>query len=343
MTPPLLLRVLQGELVDRPPVWLMRQAGRYLPEYQVLKQKYDFFTRVQTPALACAITMQPIKIIHPDAAIIFSDILVVPQAMGMVVEMHEGKGPLLPNPITSVKDINQLNTTEASIKLSYVYEALTLTRKELDKNLTLIGFAGAPWTVFCYMIEGKGSKTFDRAKSFCYQERDRAHQLLQKITQVTIEYLTAQIKAGADCVQLFDSWAGLLDKKDFLEFSLPYMNQIVTAIKPFAPIILFAKGVIHSLSELCDTKATALGIDWTITPQQARNITRHNIILQGNYDPAKLFQDQKNIQQDIKTMIQEFGKDRYIANLGHGLLPQTPVDNVRCFVDTVKNFGSMTK
>src|SRR6478735_2916518 len=220
-----------------------------------IKKKYDFFTRVQTPELAAAITLQPIDIIGTDAAIIFSDILVVPQAMGMEVQMNEGKGPLLPVTIRQMEDVRRLIVDEAHHRLQYVYDAISLTKQRLDGRVPLIGFAGAPWTLFCYMVEGKGSRTFDHAKAFCYQFPEVSHALLQDITTVTINYLQEQIKAGADCVQLFDSWAGVWDKKDFSIFCLPYIQQIVESVKDYAPVIVYAKGAWRSLPELHKTGA----------------------------------------------------------------------------------------
>jgi uroporphyrinogen decarboxylase len=211
----LLLKALRGEKTARPPVWMMRQAGRYLPEYMEIRKKYDFFTRVQTPELACEITMQPIRIIEPDAAIIFSDILVIPQAMGLEVQLEESKGPLLPKTIANEKDVNDLREATAEDELSYVYKAISLCKQELNGKVPLIGFAGAPFTILCYMVEGKGTKTFDKARQFCFVNPELAHKLLQKITNVTINYLKKQVAAGADCVQIFDSWSGLLSPADF--------------------------------------------------------------------------------------------------------------------------------
>lgn len=334
----LLLKALSGAKVSRPPVWMMRQAGRYLPEYMEIKRKYDFFTRVQTPELAAAITLQPIDIIGADAAIIFSDILVVPQAMGMEVTMHEGKGPALPVTIKTIQDVNQLIVDEAHHHLQYVYEAIALTKEQLNGRVPLIGFAGAPWTLLCYMVEGKSSKTFDTAKAFCYTDPELAHTLLQSITDVTIEYLKAQVKAGVDCVQIFDSWGGLWDKEDFALYSLPYIDQIIMALKEECPVIAYAKGVWHSLPELQQTGAAALGLDWCNTPHHARLLTNNSITLQGNYDPVKLLQPINKIRADVKTMIDAFGVQQYIANLGHGIIPKIPVDHVKAFVDAVKEY-----
>ena len=214
----LLLRALKGEPLHRPPVWMMRQAGRYLPEYMALKARYDFFTRVQTPELAAEITLQPIDIVGPDAAIIFSDILVIPQAMGVEVLMEEGKGPWLPRTIHTIADIQALHTGGVEESLGYVMKALALTKSELNGRVPLIGFAGAPFTILCYMVEGKGSKTWDKAKKFCFTQPALAHALLQKITDITIAYLQAQVRAGADAIQVFDSWSGSLSKADFETF-----------------------------------------------------------------------------------------------------------------------------
>lgn len=334
----LFLKALKGETVERPPVWMMRQAGRYLPEYMKLKAKYDFFTRVQTPELAAEITLQPIDIIGTDAAIIFSDILVIPQALGMEVLMEEGKGPVLPNVIKTENDITALNENGVTERLNYVMDALKITKKELNGRVPLIGFAGAPFTILCYMIEGKGSKTFDKAKQFCFSQPELAHKLLQKITAVTIQYLNAQVDAGADVVQVFDSWSGLLSPVDFNVFALPYLKQIVEGVSSKAPVVLFPKGSWYALPELAKTGASALGIDWCITPAEARRLTNSSITLQGNFDPAWLLTDPATIKKAVTSMIDAFGVHRYIANLGHGILPNVPVDNARAFVNAVKNY-----
>lgn len=335
----LLLKALRGEVVSRPPVWMMRQAGRYLPQYMKLKAKYDFFTRVQTPELACEITLQPIDIIGTDAAIIFSDILVIPQALGLQVLMEGGKGPLLPKTISTQNDIDNLESEGAAERLDYVCKAISLTKKELNGRVPLIGFAGAPFTILCYMVEGKGSKTFDKAKQFCFTQPMLAHQLLQKITIATIEYLKAQVQAGADCVQVFDSWSGTLSPDDFNAFAFPYLKQISDALSPLCPVILFPKGSWYALKQLSETSASAIGIDWTVTPEYVKEQTSNKITLQGNFDPVKLLLPPKEIQQEVKKMIDAFGTQRYIANLGHGILPHIPVDHAKAFVDAVKNYS----
>jgi uroporphyrinogen decarboxylase len=317
---------------------MMRQAGRYLPDYLTLKAKYDFFTRVQTPELATAITLQPIDQVGVDAAIIFSDILVIPQAMGLEVLMEEGKGPSLPKVMQTQKDVDELITEGAEESLKYVYDALSLTKKELNGRVPLIGFAGAPWTILCYMVEGKGSKTWDKAKQFAYTQPALTHQLLQKITNITIDYLKHQVKAGADTVQVFDSWAGALSPEDFKTYAQPYLLQIADAVSADAPVILFPKGTWHAIEDLSKSSAAGLGIDWTTSPQQARAFAGDRITLQGNFDPSKLLAPIPQIQKWVKKMIDGFGTQRYIANLGHGITPNVPVDHARAFVDAVKGY-----
>ncbi len=335
----LLLQALRGEKVSRPPVWMMRQAGRYLPEYMELRAKYDFFTRVQTPELAAEITVQPVDIVGVDAAILFSDILTVPQAMGAEVLMVDGKGPVLPNKVQSKYEVNQLNSGDAVVnQLSYVYDAVRSTKKVLANRVPLIGFAGSPWTLLCYMVEGKGSKNFSEAKSFCFKQPKAAHALLQKITDVTIGYLKGQIEAGVDAVQLFDSWGGLLSPTDYQEFSLQYVQQIVTAIGD-TPTILYGKGCWFAYEEYAKTGAHAIGVDWTVSPKTARQLAGESITLQGNFDPVRLFSPIEDIERLTKEMIDEFGSQSYIVNLGHGILPNVPVDHAKAFVNAVKNYA----
>lgn len=334
----LLLKALRGEDVDRPPVWMMRQAGRYLPEYMRIREKYGFFERCQTPELACEITIQPVDIVGVDAAILFSDILVVPQAMGLEVQLVESKGPVLPEPLKSAADLNRIHVPEVKDELGYVFEAIRLIKKELNDRVPLIGFAGAPWTLLCYMVQGKGSKTFDEAKAFCFTQPELAHTVLQMLTDTTIAYLREQARAGADVVQVFDSWGGLLSPADFEQFSLQYIRQIVTALKDEVPVIVFAKGAWFALEQIAATGAMGAGIDWCITPQQARQFAGNNITLQGNFDPSRLYMSPPQIKREVHEMIRAFGKKRYIANLGHGILPTVPVDHARAFVDAVKEY-----
>lgn len=334
----LFLRALKGETVSRPPVWMMRQAGRYLPEFRALRDKYDFFTRCQTPELAAEITVQPIRIIGPDAAILFSDILVVPQAMGIEVQMKENVGPWLPQPIRSQKEVDKVQIPDIEETLGYVMDAIKLTKEMLNDEVPLIGFAGSPWTIFCYAVEGKGSKSFDTAKSFCFQDPNAAHALLQKITDTTIAYLLKKVESGVDAVQIFDSWGGMLSPEDYSLFSWQYINQIVEALANVTPVIVFGKGCWFALKEMADSRASGIGVDWTCSPLNARYLTGRRKTLQGNFDPARLHAPIPVIQKMVKQMIDAFGKDQYIANLGHGILPNIPVDHAKAFVDAVKNY-----
>ena len=362
-TKPLLLQALTWEKITRPPVWCMRQAGRFLPEYRELRDKYDFFTRVQTPELATAITLQPVDIFGVDAAILFSDILVVPQAMGLTVELVENKWPFLPNTIRTKEDVEKLSSNAAD-NLGYVYDAVQMIKWELGKRVNppnplsqggiqtnqptnplshyptipLIWFAGAPFTLLCYMVEGKGSKTFDKAKKFCLTEPVLAHALLEKITNVTIAYLKNQVTAGVDVIQVFDSWSGLLSPEDFRLFALPYLTRIADELAELAPVILFPKGSNYALEELSQTRASGIGIDWTITPEEARKLTGGNITLQWNFDPSHLYLSPEQIEREVHEMIRRFGTQNYIANLGHGMLPDIPVEHAKAFVNAVKSY-----
>ena len=334
----LFLRALNNESVERPPVWMMRQAGRYLPEFRAIRDKYDFFTRCKTPELAAEITVQPIRIVKPDAAILFSDILVVPQAMGIDVELKENIGPLLPNPIRSAADVNNVRIPDIHESLGYLMDAIKLTKEMLNNEVPLIGFAGSPWTIFCYAVEGKGSKSFDTAKGFCFSQPEAAHALLQKITDTTIAYLIEKVKAGVNAIQVFDSWGGMLSPADYQEFSWKYINQIVEALAPYTKVIVFGKGCWFALGEMAKSKASAIGVDWTCSPQNARYLTGGNITLQGNFDPSRLLSPIPTIKKLVHEMIDAFGKDNYIVNLGHGILPNIPVDHAKAFVDAVKEY-----
>ena len=335
----LFLKALRGETVTRPPVWMMRQAGRYLPDFMALKDKYDFFTRCQTPELATEITLMPIDQIGPDAAILFSDILVVLQAMQIEVEMKEGIGPWIPSPIRTQKDVDQVIIPNIHEHLGYVLDAVKMTQKELNNRVPLIGFAGSPWTLLCYAVQGQGSKNFDIAKGFCFSQPALAHELLQKITTTTIAYLKEKVNAGVHAIQLFDSWGGLLSPEDYQEFSWPYLQQIVAALKEMTPVIVFGKGCWFALHEMSQSGASALGVDWTCSARNARYLSGGKITLQGNFDPARLLSPIPKIKQGVHEMITAFGKDRYIVNLGHGILPNIPVDHAKAFVDAVKEYS----
>lgn len=334
----LILKVARGEKVDRPPVWLMRQAGRILPQYRALRAQLSGFKElVETPALAAEVTIQPIDELDVDAAIIFSDILVIPEAMGLTYEMVEKKGPFFPETIKQAADVKKLNSGEgAASELQYVFDAIEITKRELAGRVPLIGFAGAPWTILSYMVEGQGSKTFSKARKLLYQNPKVAHELLQKITDTTIAYLKLKVAAGADMLQVFDSWAGILPKDQYSTFAIPYIRQICDAIHE-VPITVFAKDAWFALEELGQLDCNTIGLDWHITPQQARQAIGSSKALQGNLDPCLLYAPHDKIAAKTNAMLAGF-QGQHIVNLGHGVYPDTPLDGVKCFVNTVKAY-----
>ena len=336
----LILRAARGETVERTPVWIMRQAGRILPEYRAIRQSLSGFKElVETPELAAEVTIQPVDILGVDAAIIFSDILVVPEAMGLEYQMIENKGPYFEKTIQTLADLEKINVPDVDDTLYYVMEAIKVTKKELNNRVPLIGFAGAPWTIFSYMIEGQGSKTFSKAKKMLYTNKQLSHQLLEKIAQTTIKYLKAQIKAGADIVQIFDSWAGILSYEQYLEFGMKYVSMICNAVNE-VPVTVFAKGAYFARKEMGELNCNTIGLDWNMDIQKSRELIGKEKTLQGNLDPCMLYSDFDTIKLETSKMLSSFGPNRHIANLGHGVYPDMHPDKVRCFVDTVKEFKS---
>lgn len=334
----LVIRAARGQEVERAPVWLMRQAGRVLPEYRATRARAkNFIEFVKNPELACEVTVQPVDILGVDAAIIFSDILVIPEAMGLPYQMIEAKGPWFEKTIRSAADIDALKVAGGD-DLDYVMKALKLTKKTLDGRVPLIGFSGAPWTLLAYMVEGSGSKTFSKAKQFLYTQPELAHRLLDKITNSCINYLKSQVEAGADMLQIFDSWAGVLSEKMYYEFSLRYISKICDALAPLVPVTVFAKDAHYAVGKIAQTSCNTIGLDWTIDPRAARNQATHKT-LQGNADPCLLYADEKTIVAETQSMLQSFGKQRYICNLGHGLYPDLDKEKVKLFVDVVKAFN----
>ncbi|KAI9680149.1 MAG: Uroporphyrinogen decarboxylase in heme biosynthesis [Trizodia sp. TS-e1964] len=329
----LLIRTAKGEKVNRPPVWVMRQAGRYLPEYHQVKGNHDFFECCRTPEIASALTLQPIERFAGliDAAIIFSDILVIPQAMGMTVEMLDGKGPHFPDPLKTPDDkqFKEIMDRDVDVQkeLKYVYDAITLTRHKLRGRVPLIGFCGAPWTLFCYMTEGGGSKLFIAVKTWIYKYPEASEKLLKKIAELCVEYLALQVVAGAQLVQVFDSWAAELSPNSFAKFSLPYLRHISAGLpkrlnelkQPRVPMTVFAKGAWYALDELCDSGYDVVGLDWLQDPAAAVHIARGRVVLQGNADPGVLYGTKGEITRVVEDMAQGFGggKGGWIANLGH--------------------------
>jgi uroporphyrinogen decarboxylase len=334
----LLLRAARGEETERTPVWLMRQAGRILPQYRAVRNSVSGFKELaETPELAAEVTIQPVDILDVDAAIIFSDILVVPEAMGLSYDMVEQKGPNFPRTIQNLADIEELRSEEAHLELEYVYEAIRITKKALNGRVPLLGFAGAPWTILAYMVEGHGSKTFSKARKMLYTEPQMAHTLLQKITDTTIKYLKSQITAGANLVQIFDSWAGILPPAQYQEFSGRYISQICTAITE-VPVTVFAKGAFFALPDLARFDCNVIGLDWNMDIATSRQVVGPDKTLQGNLDPCALYGSFDQIKAETHRMLAAFGPYRHIANLGHGVYPDTDPDKVRCFVESVKTY-----
>lgn len=339
-----LLKAATGKEVDKVPVWVMRQAGRYLPEFQAVRAKHDFFTVCRTPELACEVTLQPLRRYdHLDASIIFSDILVIPQALGMTVEMHPGVGPVFPNPLQDVSEIDGLKEEGAVSRLTYVGDAITLTRHKIDGKVPLIGFTGAPFTLMGYMIEGGGSKTMSKTKEWLQTYPKDVHRLLSLLTRVIIDYLVMQVESGAQLLQVFESSADHLTREQFSEFSAPYLKDIRTGVQKKlqektldqVPMTVFAKGGGHSLDIQAQMGYETIGLDWTVDPIEARKIVGDNITLQGNLDPQDLYKTPEEIKKLTIEMVKKFGKHRYIANLGHGITPQTPLESMTAFTEAV--------
>lgn len=339
------LRAARGEPVDRVPVWVMRQAGRYLPEFQEVRKEHDFFEVCQTPELACEVTMQPLRRFDLDASIIFSDILVIPQAFGMTVEMQPGVGPVFPEPLETPADMAKLTPDGAVSRLTYVGEAITMMRHKLDGKVPLIGFTGAPWTLMGYMIEGGGSKTMSKAKSWLKKYPEDSKTLLTLLTNAIVDYLEMQVKAGAQMLQVFESSAEHLSKETFLDIAMPYIKKIRDDLVERltnqgisrVPMVLFAKGAGHSLKEQSKLGYDVIGIDWTVDPIEARKEVGPNITLQGNLWPEDMYKSPEEVRALATEMVKKFGKTRYIANLGHGITPKTPIVSMETFVDAVHN------
>ncbi len=333
----LILRAARGEKTERTPVWLMRQAGRILPEYRAVRERLSGFKElVETPERAAEVTIQPVDLLGVDAAIIFSDILVIPEAMGLTYEMVEKRGPYFPKTIRTAADLQQLRVAPPEA-LHYVYDALRITKRELNGRVPLIGFAGAPWTLLAYMTEGGGSKTFSKARGMLYQQPDLAHQALDMITESTIGYLQAQVAAGADMLQIFDSWAGVLGPDHYRAFSLKYISRICDAL-PDVPVTVFAKDAWFALDDLKNVNCRTVGLDWTMDPVTVRQ-QLPNKTLQGNLDPCALYGSYADIRTETKKMLTAFGDHPHIANLGHGVYPDTDPDKVKCFIEAVKEFS----
>ncbi len=341
------LRALAREPVDVTPVWMMRQAGRYLPEYrQTRQQAGDFMSLCQSPQLACEVTLQPLRRYAFDAAILFSDILTIPDAMGQGLYFEEGEGPRFRKVIRQPGDVEQLPEIKVAESLSYVTDAVSLIRKELNGSVPLIGFSGSPWTLATYMIEGGGSKDFRQAKQFLYDQPEAMHLLLSKLAQAVTDYLNAQIEAGAQAVQIFDTWGGVLTPANYRAFSLAYMKQIVAGLHKQAegrqvPVILFTKNGGQWLEDIADSGCHCVGLDWTVDIADARQRIGDKTALQGNMDPSVLYASPDVIRNEVASILQGFGAGPgHVFNLGHGITPQVDPANVSVFVDAVHELSA---
>jgi uroporphyrinogen decarboxylase len=335
----LILRAAKGESIERYPVWLMRQAGRILPEYREVRSKLSGFKElVETPERAAEVTIQPVDLLGVDAAIIFSDILVVPEAMGLEYQMLEQKGPWFEKTIRSREQLSFIDVEiDVEDRLSYVLEAIRITNHELSGRVPLIGFAGAPWTILCYMVEGKGSKTFSESRKLLYTDPDLAHELLGRITDVTIQYLKAQVKAGAHMLQLFDSWAGILGTEQYAEFGLKYIEKIANALNE-VPLTIFSKGAITSVPAIAKLNCNTVGLDWNMDIPSIRKEIGETRTLQGNLDPCALYSSHAEVERLTKKMLDSFTSKRHIVNLGHGVYPDIDPEKVKTFIKTVKDY-----
>ncbi len=338
-TQSLFIKACYKQPVDRTPVWIMRQAGRYLPEYRALRSEYSFLTLCKTPELAATVSLQPVERLSVDACILFSDILFVPETLGLKLHIDENKGgPQFENPIRTIDNIQKLTPPESLESLDFVFKTIALLKQRLPSHIPLIGFSGAPWTLAVYMIEGKNSKTFSHPKQLLYSDPLSMKKLLSVLTAVVTDYLAQQILSGADAVQLFDTWGGLLPPDEFREFSLAPLQQIVQSLRKYnVPIIVFCKDCGHSLEDIASTGCTVVGLDWSTDIGKARRKIGHIVALQGNLDPSVLYAPPKTIKKYVQKILSAYGYGSgHIFNLGHGILPDVPVEHVQALIEYVK-------
>ncbi len=336
----LLIRALQRKPVPRTPIWIMRQAGRYLPEYRRLRaQAGDFLSLCKNPELACEVTLQPLRRFSLDAAILFSDILTIPDAMGLGLYFAEGEGPCFHRPLRSIEAIMALTVPDPGQDLAYVLDAVRLIRQEMPKELPLIGFSGSPWTLACYMVEGRSSRDFKQILRLLYDEPQVVHLLLAKLSQAVIAYLEAQVEAGANALMIFDTWGGILTSLNYQHFSLDYLAKIVKQLKhkyPEIPLILFTKGGGQWLKQIADTGCDALGLDWTVNLTDARAQVGAQVAIQGNLDPVVLLANPDCIHQQVSKVLAAFGQgEGHVFNLGHGITPDVPPEHVTAMIEAV--------
>lgn len=332
------LRALLQQPVDRQPIWIMRQAGRYLPEYRATRQKAGSFLNLcKTPELACEVTLQPLARFDLDAAILFSDILTIPDAMGLGLQFVENEGPRFSKSLSNEQDIKDLPIPDPYSHLAYVMDAVALIKKELNQALPLIGFAGSPWTLACYMLEGGSSgKQFEKIRKMAYANPDLLHLLLEKLSAATLLYLNAQIESGVNAIMLFDTWGGLLSPLQYESFSLSYMRKIIAGLKNNTPSLIFTKNAGLSLGKIAESGCNGLGLDWTMDIEYAKSITKGRLALQGNLDPLALFACDELIQSEVARILNSVkAYPGFIFNLGHGILPDTSPEKVKLLVDSV--------
>lgn len=329
----LFLRACRGETPSRLPVWMMRQAGRYLPEYRAIRANHPFLEVCKTPDLVVEVSLQPFRLLNVDAIIVFSDILIPAEAMGLPLELGDA-GPHLPNPVRSQDDVSRLKLFDPEVETGFLPEAVRRIIREVGPTVPVLGFAAAPWTLACYMVEGRAADGFATAKNFLLREPATFHELLHRIALATIPYLQAQIAAGASAVQLFDTWAGELPLRDYQEFALPATQEIVSALSGAAPVIYYSKASHHLLSAIARTGANVLSVDWRVDMRALREQVGPHIAVQGNVDPAVLLGPPDAIRTATREAIAALGGSGHILNLGHGILQQTPVENARLFIET---------
>jgi uroporphyrinogen decarboxylase len=336
----LFLRTCRGEATERRPVWIMRQAGRYLPEYRAIRQKVDFLTLCKTPELAAEVTLQPVDILGVDAAILFADILLPLEAMGAELVFAKGDGPTFPNPVRTREDVARLREPDVHETLGYVFDAMRLVRRELDGRVPVLGFGGTPWTLAAYLVEGGGSKHFEHLLAWSYADPEGLGMLLDRIADTSIAYLAGQIEAGAQTIQLFDTWGGLLDLERWRSLALPPLRKVAQALQGRVPLTYYINGGGHLLDELKNLPVNVLSVDWRQPLDHVRRVVGSKV-LQGNLDPAALLAPIPEIERRVETLLARGSGGGHIVNLGHGILPMTPVENAKAFVDAVKRLSAV--
>jgi len=331
----LFLRACRGEEVEQTPVWLMRQAGRYMSEYRQVRERVDFLTLCKTPELVAEVTLQPVDALGVDAAILFADILLPLEAMGAELRFVKGDGPTFPEPVRRAEEIDRLVEPDVDATLGYVFEAIRLLRRRLAGRVPLIGFGGAPWTLAAYLVEGGVSKSFGHLLGWSYRDPEGLSRLLDRIADVSIAYLRGQVEAGAQAIQLFDTWAGLLDRRRWRQLAMPTVRRILEAVGDRVPRIYYAKNAAHLLPELGELPVEVLSVDWRVPLDEVRRIVGPGPVLQGNLDPTVLLGDVDGVRREVQRVLDAAGGARHVFNLGHGILPTTPVENARAMVEAV--------